>query len=209
LPRGVVQAPAWLHQSAVRLMHLDRNWLFPAAWIAWGLYWAITAFGAKPTRRAESTPLRLSHDLPLLLAVLLLAVPRIAGTTLRHRFLPASAALFWIGAVLLLLGLAFCVAARRQLGGNWSGNVTLKHAHSLVRSGPYRLARHPIYSGILLAVLGSVIALGEWRGLVALLLILAGFLRKIRIEEQYMLAQFGAAYRRYQAEVAALVPGLL
>ena len=84
--------------------------------------------------------------------------------------------------------------------------VTLKQDHELIRSGPYRWVRHPIYTGLLLAILGSAIALGEWRGLIALVLVAAAVLRRIAIEERFLTQQFGAAYARYRAEVPALVP---
>ena len=192
-----------------RAMHTIYVWLFPAAWIAWCLYWLCASFNAKPSRRSETVVSRLTHYVPLILGITLLTFSRLAGAALGHRFLPRSAALFWIGAVFLLAGLLFSVAARRHLGGNWSSRVTVKQDHTLTRSGPYRLVRHPIYTGLLLAVLGNAIALGEWRGLVALALFSAAFLRKIQIEERFMLEQFGDAYMRYRKEVAALVPGLL
>jgi protein-S-isoprenylcysteine O-methyltransferase Ste14 len=88
--------------------------------------------------------------------------------------------------------------------------VTQKQGHTLTRSGPYRFVRHPIYTGLLLAIFGSgVIALGEWRGLLALALVTAACLRKVQIEERFLLEQFGDAYARYRQEVAALVPGVL
>ena len=183
--------------------------LFPAAWSIWCLYWFGAAFATKPARRSESLRSRLTHYVPLILAVMLLSSSHFAGHVLDQRFLPRSAALFWIGAVLLLGGLLFSVAARRHLGGNWSSRVTLKEGHTLTRSGPYRVVRHPIYTGILLAMAGNAIALGEWRGLVAVLLTLAAFLHKIQIEERYMLEQFSEAYERYRREVAALIPGVL
>ncbi|MGA3398485.1 MAG: isoprenylcysteine carboxylmethyltransferase family protein [Acetobacteraceae bacterium] len=186
------------------------TWLIPAIWSAWGLYWCIAALTAKPVRRRESMASRLSHYIPLLLAILLLVSPRFAGTMLDARFLPWSALLFWTGTAVLLAGLFFSVAARRHLGGNWSGSVTLKQGHTLTRSGPYRFVRHPIYTGLLLAIFGSgVIALGEWRGLLALALVTAACLRKVQIEERFLLEQFGDAYARYRQEVAALVPGVL
>jgi protein-S-isoprenylcysteine O-methyltransferase Ste14 len=186
------------------------SWLIPAIWAAWTLYWFIAAFAAKPVRRRESFASRVSHYIPLGLAILLLVSPRFAGAVLSTRFLPRSAILFWIGTTLLLAGLSFSVAARSHLGGNWSGSVTLKQDHTLTRSGPYRFVRHPIYTGLLLAIFGSgVIALGEWRGLVAMALVTAAFLRKIRIEERFLHEQFGDAYTRYRQEVAALIPGLL
>jgi protein-S-isoprenylcysteine O-methyltransferase Ste14 len=186
------------------------TWLIPALWTAWALYWCIAAFATKPVRRRESAASRLSHYIPLLLAVLLLMLPRFAGTILGTRLLPRSALLFWIGTVVLLAGLLFTIAARRHLGGNWSGAVTLKQDHTLIRSGPYRFVRHPIYTGLLLAIFGSgVIALGEWRGLVALALVTVAFLRKIQIEERFMQEQFGDGYTRYRQEVAALIPGVV
>jgi protein-S-isoprenylcysteine O-methyltransferase Ste14 len=190
-------------------MRIVYEWLFPCAWLLWCLYWGIAAFSAKPARRTEPMASRLSHNIPLALGILLLVSPLSAGTALRRHFLLPSFATFWIAALCLLLGLGFSIVARRSLGGNWSSTVTLKQEHTLTRSGPYRIVRHPIYSGILLAVLGGVIARGEWRDLIALALFVAAFLRKIRIEERFMLAQFGDAYIRYQREVAALIPGLL
>jgi protein-S-isoprenylcysteine O-methyltransferase Ste14 len=184
--------------------------LIPAIWAAWLLYWFIAALAAKPVRRRESVASRLAHTAPLLLAVALLVSPRFAGTILGAHFLPISALLFWLGAAVTLAGLMFAIVARNYLGGNWSSTVTLKQDHTLIRNGPYRFVRHPIYTGILLAVFGSgVIALGEWRGLLALALMTAAFLRKISIEEQYMQEQFGDAYRRYRQEVAALIPGVV
>jgi protein-S-isoprenylcysteine O-methyltransferase Ste14 len=186
------------------------EWLIPAIWDTWVFYWFAAAFTAKPVRRKESVASRLSHYIPLLLAIVLLVSPRFAGTALSTRFLPGSRILFWTGTALLIAGLLFSVAARRHLGGNWSGTVTLKQDHTLTRSGPYRFVRHPIYTGLLLAIFGSgVIALGEWRGLLALALVTAAFVRKIQIEERFLREQFGDAYDRYRQEVAALIPGVL
>ena len=186
------------------------DWLIPGIWDAWAVYWFAAAFTAKPVRRKESVASRLSHYIPLVLAIVLLVSPRFAGTALSARFLPGSRMLFWCGTALLIAGLLFSVAARRHLGGNWSGTVTLKQDHTLTRSGPYRFVRHPIYTGLLLAIFGSgVIALGEWRGLLALALVTAAFLRKIQIEERFLREQFGDAYERYRREVPALIPGVL
>lgn len=190
-------------------MHSVYHWLFPAAWIAWCAYWAVAAFTAKPAGRIESVASRLSHYVPLILAVLLLSWPHFAGPVLTRRFLPMSRTLFWLGAMCLLVGLGFSIAARIYLGGNWSSTVTVKHDHTLTRTGPYRLVRHPIYAGLLLAILGGLIARGEWRDVLALALTFFAFLRKIQIEERFMRQQFGDAYTRYRQEVAALIPGLL
>lgn len=180
----------------------------PALWATWGAYWMIASAFAKPVRRRESPASRASHVVPLALGAALLASRRLAGPVLDARFLPRGPAWFWLGAALVAVGLLFSAAARMQLGGNWSGTVTLKQDHTLTRSGPYRVVRHPIYTGMLLAVLGTAVAEGEWRALVAFAAVLAAFLRKVRIEERFMLEAFGEEYAGYQREVPALVPWL-
>jgi len=182
------------HQYAISLL-----------WLAWLIYWCIAAIGAKATRRREGIASRLSHIVPLALGIVLLSV-RTPVAWLDARVLPRAAGWFWLGLCLVVLGIAVSVAARVWLGGNWSGTVTLKQDHELIRTGPYRWVRHPIYTGLLLAVLGSAIALGEWRGAVGLALIAAALLRRIAIEERFLIQQFGAGYLGYRAEVAALVP---
>jgi protein-S-isoprenylcysteine O-methyltransferase Ste14 len=175
-------------------------------WLAWVIYWCVAAFGAKATRRQESVASRASHLVPMILGVALLLSPHVANGWLAARFLPRSIIWFWLGFILVALGMAFSVAARAWLGGNWSGTVTLKQDHELIRRGPYRWVRHPIYTGLLLALLGSVIALGEWRGVLGLALITISLLRKIAIEEAFLTQQFGDTYTRYRAEVPALIP---
>lgn len=175
-------------------------------WLAWLIYWCVAAIGAKATRRRESVASRVGHLLPMVLGVGLLLSSHVADGWLTARFLPRSVAWFWLGFILVALGLGFSIVARAWLGGNWSGTVTLKQDHKLIQRGPYRWVRHPIYTGILLALLGSVIALGEWRGVLGLALIILSLLHKIAVEEVFLTQQFGDAYRRYSAEVPALVP---
>ena len=175
-------------------------------WIAWLVYWCVAAFGAKATRRKESIASRASHLLPLCIGIALLTSSHLAGAWLTMRFLPRALAWFWLGFLLVALGLVLAVIARGWLGGNWSSTVTLKQDHELIRSGPYRFVRHPIYSGLLIALLGTAIAIGEWRGLLALALMTAAFLRKIAVEERFLTEQFGEAYGRYREQVPALLP---
>jgi protein-S-isoprenylcysteine O-methyltransferase Ste14 len=115
-------------------------------------------------------------------------------------------AAYWLGLIMLAAGIAFAVWARHDLGRNWSGTVTVKQNHELIRSGPYRLVRHPIYTGLLLAILGTAIAFGEWRGLLAFGLLTGSLLLKLRIEERFMSESFPKEYARYRAEVPALIP---
>lgn len=175
-------------------------------WLAWAIVWMTAAWLAKPTLRREGIGSRLSHYLPLLVGAVLMTSSRLSGPLLSTHYMAQSLVTFWVAFCLTALGLAFAVLARVWLGGNWSGLVTLKQDHELIRSGPYRLVRHPIYTGLLLALLGSAIGQTEWRGLVALALFAGAFVWKLRIEETFMLAQFGEVYERYRAEVPALIP---
>ena len=145
-------------------MHTVHANLISTLWLLWLAIWTLFAFRTKRVVRVETRTSRLSHLVPLGIGVALLTSDRFAGPMLATRIYPLTDGTFWFGAALVALGLGFAVWARVHLAGNWSGTVTLKQDHDLIRSGPYRLTRHPIYTGILLAVLGTAIALAEWRG---------------------------------------------
>ena len=185
------------------------RFLFPVMWLCWAAYWLLASRNAKPTTRRESVPSRLLHIVALAVAVVLVASPTIPIPILDERFLPFVPWPFWTGAALTLAGLLFTVWARVHLGRNWSGTVTVKENHELVTSGPYRVVRHPIYTGLLLGFIGSGLARAEWRGLLAVAFALWGFWRKLRLEEQWMREQFGGVYETYARRVAALLPFIL
>lgn len=87
--------------------------------------------------------------------------------------------------------------------------MSIKKDHDLITTGPYALVRHPIYTGLLVALLGSAVPLSEWRGLLAVAFISAALWSKLRLEEKWMRAQFGEAYEAYSRSVPALVPFLV
>jgi len=175
-------------------------------WLLWLLYWVVSATRTKPTERTESFSSRLSYVLLLAVGVMLIVWPHTGRGWWTMRLLPDSELTYAIATCLVAAGLAFSVWARMHLGGNWSGSVTLKQGHELVRSGPYAYARHPIYTGVLLALLGSAIECGELRAALGLALVAAAFLHKLRMEERLMRETFPAEYERYSAEVPALIP---
>ncbi len=182
--------------------------LIPLLWLVWLLYWWLGAGRLKAVARRESRLQRASHGVPLALAALLLVLPGHALGALATPFIARSWTGYGIGVALVALGLGYAVQARRHLGANWSGTVTLKQGHSLIRSGPYRHVRHPIYTGILLAFVGSALALAEWRGVLAVLLAAVALIIKLRREERWMLQRFGNDYAEYRKASWALLPGL-
>jgi protein-S-isoprenylcysteine O-methyltransferase Ste14 len=182
---------------------------FLVAWAAWAIYWWIAAAGAKATVRRESFASRAAHIGPLILAILLLARPSLPFFGLDTPLLPRTVLRFWIGAPITTAGLLYTVWARLHLKNNWSGTVTIKADHELITAGPYAFTRHPIYTGLLLAFLGSAIANGEVRGALAFLIAFAALWRKLRLEEKWLAEQFGAAYGEYMRRVSALIPKIL
>lgn len=186
----------------------DLHTAIAALWIAWLAYWLWAARDTKKTQRREGWGSHALHHVPLAIGAILIALPHTFGP-LDGRFVAPEPLWNAIAIALIVLGLGFSVLARRYLGRNWSGTITVKAGHELIRSGPYAYVRHPIYTGLLLALIGSVLAVGEWRALLGLAFIAAGIVRKLTIEERFMTEQFGEAYTYYRAEVPMLVPLLL
>ncbi|MGB8213444.1 MAG: isoprenylcysteine carboxylmethyltransferase family protein [Anaerolineales bacterium] len=190
-------------------MSLVYSFLFPAMWLVYLAYWWAMAINVKDTERGESALSRLVRLVAMVCAVALLWLPAIPLPLLDSRFLPAGILCFWTGSAVTAAGLLFSAWARRHLGRNWSQAVTIKESHELITSGPYALVRHPIYTGLLLGFVGTAVALGQWRGLLAVALVFVVLWRKLRLEEKCMLAQFGEPYEAYSRRVAALVPYIL
>ena len=182
------------------------RFLFPAMWLSWAAYWWLASRGAKPVERREPLGSRLLHILPLLLAVWLLWAERLPGSILNERLFPWAPWGFWLAAFVADAGMLFTVWARVHLGGNWSGIVTIKRDHELIVDGPYALVRHPIYTGLLVAFIGSAVAGGQWRGVLAVLVAWWALWRKLRVEERWMAERFGQQYEAYCRRVPALVP---
>ena len=184
--------------SGMRLI----GWL----WSLWGLYWLLSAMRNKATQRRESLVSRLAHVVPLAVGAALIASPARRWSALAWRLWPPSPTAYWIGVALVIAGLAFAIWARVHLGGNWSGTVTVKQGHELIRSGPYGYVRHPIYTGLITAVIGTTVASCTVHAVIGLAMIVAAFVRKLRTEEEFMRETFPGEYPRYSAEVPALIP---
>ncbi len=185
------------------------RWLFPSLWLIFIAVWIAMARGGKAVAERESVYSRLSHYLPLAIAIYLLAAPQVPIAVLDDRFAPLTLWPVRLGAALTFAGIAFAIWARVWIAGNWSSDVTLKRDHELIVDGPYAFVRHPIYTGILVGLAGTALAVGEWRAAVAVVIAGAAFWRKLGIEEAVMRRQFGETYARYAQRVPALIPFLI
>jgi protein-S-isoprenylcysteine O-methyltransferase Ste14 len=185
------------------------HWLFVSPfvlmWGGWFAVWSIMAHRVKEAAQAEGPVSRFSHIVPLLIAACLLVAP-VPLPLLNDRFAPLAIWSAALGAALTFAGLAFCIWARFVIADNWSSDVQLKRDHKLIVKGLYRWVRHPIYTGLLLAFIGSAWAVGEWRGVLAAAIVAASFWRKLKLEEAIMRREFGEAYALYAARTPALIP---
>jgi len=111
-----------------------------------------------------------------------------------------------VGSALIVTGLSFALWARLYLSSNWDAYISLKLDHKLVRTGPYSLVRHPIYSGFMLALLGSVLNFGHLRSLIAAVMVTLAWVYKSGLEEAFMEDHFGSEYEKYCHDVKRLVP---
>lgn len=178
------------------------KYVIDGLWMVFALYWLAHAAGNKRSVYRQSRVSRLIFLLVLVLVLYLLLSTR----PLAVRILPNTAATQIVGIALCATGIALAIGARRVLGTNWSGIVTLKEGHELIRRGPYRFVRHPIYSGVILGALGSTVAVWPTlQGAAFLLVLTAGLRLKSLKEEEILSAQF-PEYAQYKREVKALIP---
>jgi protein-S-isoprenylcysteine O-methyltransferase Ste14 len=184
--------------TAMRICSL----LWTILWIIWVLAWLRT----KRTQERASFGSRLLYGIPVVAAFFLLFNDNIRYGWFELRIIPKNATLQVLAVVLTALGVGFALWARLYIGQNWSSAVSIKVDHQLIRTGPYAWVRHPIYSGLLLAMAGTALARREPRDILAFVLLWFGFWIKSRMEERFMRKTFGAEYEEYSRSTGALIP---
>ena len=186
------------------LAHPALFYLAIAAWAIFSIYWDKAAKTAAPAARTESRGSRAIHVI-LANAALLLAAAPIHGL---GRLFPVSPVVMAAGLALEAAGLALAIWARRHLGRNWSGKISIKVEHELIRSGPYRLLRHPIYTGLLAMYTGLALVTGEWLAAIGWAMAIFAYARKVRMEEAVLAGAFAGQYAGYRRGTWALLPGI-
>lgn len=176
-------------------------------WIAWVVYWVMMAFATKRTiERAGLLGYRL---IALIIFVGCVLLGWLFDVSFQSQFWHTTSALGVLSDVIVLAGVAFTVWARITLGRNWSAEVTFKEDHELIESGPYALARHPIYTGLIVMGLGTVINYGRAISIALFISLCAALWYKARQEEQIMSRHFCDAYAQYKTRVRAIIPFVL
>ena len=175
------------------------------AWTALGLYWGAPSRGPQSGEFKWYRPLRL---VILACVFALLFWQATAVGFLGKRFVPDLPALGGIGFIAAILGMLVTSWSRIALGRYWSDKVILQTEHQLIRTGPYSCMRHPLYSGVLLAVLGTALVLGEVRGLLSFVILLVNYAIKAEREERILAERFGAEFNRHVARTGFLLPRL-
>jgi len=180
-----------------------------ACWGVFVVVWLLAAIFTKRTVYHESGARRLRYMIPIVLGWFLVFRGYRLGPPFNVHIIPETDAILVAAAVLCLCGLGCCLWARAVLGRNWSGTVTLKEDHELIVRGPYRLVRHPIYTGLLAMLIATAIEQGHIAGMIGLILTFASFWIKLSNEEEVMRKQFPDQYVAYQERVKRIIPFIL
>jgi protein-S-isoprenylcysteine O-methyltransferase Ste14 len=177
---------------------------FAVLWCAWAISWGVAARWAS---RAEARPAAKQQWFYW-------ALVAVGAALLCANFATGATRMDWmpfdtkeqILFVLALAGLGFTWWARIHLGALWSGTVTRKAHHKIIKTGPYAVVRHPIYSGLSLALIATALLRPGVLGLIGAAMIIVSFVIKYRLEEQFLMEELGPEYKTYRKQVAALVP---
>ena len=177
-----------------------------ALWLLWLVSWHAAMFWtSRVTRRDQSMRRPITLILAILGFAVLLGFNRVRDTKLVLAW-QAAPALKWTMVAGVALAFAFMWWARIHLGRLWSGSIVLREGHRVVDSGPYGLVRHPVYTGLIVAGVCTLVIKGTWIAVAGLAIVIIAFYFKARAEERFLTSEFGSAYDDYRKRVPMLVP---
>ncbi|MFY0255962.1 methyltransferase family protein [Chitinophaga sp. 30R24] len=182
------------------------TWITICCWVLFCSYWLLLRNKTKENIQARTTRQRYMGALGYVLILTLLYLPLLAGEGFTGRILPTHYLLQAIGATLCIAGISICIWSRFILGSNWSGGVVAKENHELIIKGPYRLVRHPIYTGFIAALTGTCLVTGSLPAMIVTCVYSLGLCMKINREEVLLNDLFPEAYTAYQQHTRKLIP---
>ncbi|HEX4486666.1 MAG TPA: isoprenylcysteine carboxylmethyltransferase family protein [Terriglobales bacterium] len=179
--------------------------------LPWGVFVTYWIAGSTKTRaNAQKEPF-LSRFVILLMefAGYLLVFAPINFGMLRMHVIPRTIPTAILGVACTWAGIGLAIWARYHLAEYWSARITIKEGHQLIRTGPYQRLRHPIYTGLILATVGSALVIDHWRCVLGVLLITVGYCFKAKREENMLGQQFGEAFQEHRKHTGFLFPKYL
>jgi protein-S-isoprenylcysteine O-methyltransferase Ste14 len=181
------------------------NKVIVACWVVFWLYWLISAFGSKKNASLQVKRFFGIRISTFVLAIILFRFLNVQNYSFQNRVVTSNEAVLSIGFIIFLSGLALAIWARINLGKNWGVPMTQKQNPELVTAGPYEYIRHPIYTGILIAMVGAAIASSVfWLTIFAITAIY--FIYSAVVEEKIMTKQFPKDYPVYKSKTKMLIP---
>jgi protein-S-isoprenylcysteine O-methyltransferase Ste14 len=177
--------------------------VFP--WAVFLIYWIIGSIKTRANAQKESFLSRYTILLIETAGYLLIFVPVALGFPpmqgIARTLLSAA-----LGTACVWSGIGLAMWARHHLAEYWSARVTIKQGHQLIRTGPYARLRHPIYTGLILAAIGSALVIDHWRCGWGVLLVATGYVLKAKKEEAMLRQRFGEAFEEHRKHTGFLFP---
>jgi protein-S-isoprenylcysteine O-methyltransferase Ste14 len=178
----------------------------------WALFWGYWILSAAYTRskvkKVSSGQKSIQWIFHLIFVILAFSITlyEFKNLTFWREIIPHNLIVEYLGVIILLISLSFAIWARISLGRNWSGAIQMVEGQRLVRNGPYKYIRNPIYTGIVCGFFGTFITFGTTASLVGFIIILSTYIVKIDKEQRYLIEEFGEEYKKYISESWALIP---
>lgn len=175
-------------------------------WIVFSIYWAIRGIRRRRSKRKAALIFTVLNNGLLYVGFILVLLGRSVPSSLSLLFLPQAIPIHITGTVFVIVGIGFAIWSRQLLRNNWNRDVVIMEDQQFIHSGPYAIVRHPIYTGILLALFGTTLVASTIGSILGFVLALLSLWQKACMEEQLLTTEFGQLYANYQREVRFLIP---
>jgi protein-S-isoprenylcysteine O-methyltransferase Ste14 len=206
--RQTANASRWAANKRSNASHMPAPYweITSVCWMVFWIYWSFGAPRKGPSKRKVARTFTVLNTGLLYLGFLLVLSGRSVPGSLGLLFVPQAISIYVTGTVFAIIGVAFAIWSRQSLRHNWSGEVAIMEGQQFMRNGPYAIVRHPIYAGMLLALLGTALVSSTVGSLLGFVLAILSLWQKASIEEQFLIVEFGEQYANYQRDVKFLIP---